>query len=130
MDRVLDDNYIPTPTDVLRARVRTNGIIETNFRVNDTIIRYYKTLKDTNDFKIVSNNLYVSFRIMYVNTQIDMHHSESVFTDYYYACIFCDFFRFVVCMTLVDRDLSVENGYIVLKMYEPCSLWSRSAAMI
>lgn len=67
MDRVLDDNYIPTPTDVLRARVRTNGIIETNFRVNDTIIRYDKTLKDTNDFKIVSNNLYVSFRIMYVN---------------------------------------------------------------
>lgn len=39
MDRILDDNYIPTPTDVLRARVRTNGIIETNFRVNDTIIR-------------------------------------------------------------------------------------------
>lgn len=39
MDRILDDNYIPTPTDVLRCRVRTNGIIETNFRVNDTIIR-------------------------------------------------------------------------------------------
>lgn len=40
MDRICDDNYIPSPTDVLRARVRTNGIIETNFRVNDTIIRY------------------------------------------------------------------------------------------
>lgn len=39
MERICDDNYIPTPTDVLRARVRTNGIIETNFRVNDTIIR-------------------------------------------------------------------------------------------
>lgn len=39
MDRICDDNYIPSPTDVLRARVRTNGIIETNFRVNDTIIR-------------------------------------------------------------------------------------------
>lgn len=39
MDRICDDKYIPTPTDVLRARVRTNGIIETNFRVNDTIIR-------------------------------------------------------------------------------------------
>lgn len=40
MDRICDDNYVPSPTDVLRARVRTNGIIETNFRVNDTIIRY------------------------------------------------------------------------------------------
>lgn len=39
MEKICDDNYIPTPTDVLRARVRTNGIIETNFRVNDTIIR-------------------------------------------------------------------------------------------
>lgn len=39
MDKICDDNYIPSPTDVLRARVRTNGIIETNFRVNDTIIR-------------------------------------------------------------------------------------------
>lgn len=39
MDRICDDNYIPSARDVLRARVRTNGIIETNFRVNDTIIR-------------------------------------------------------------------------------------------
>lgn len=39
MERILDDKYVPSPTDVLRARVRTNGIIETNFRVNDTIIR-------------------------------------------------------------------------------------------
>lgn len=38
MDRICDEKYVPSPTDVLRARVRTNGIIETNFRVNDTII--------------------------------------------------------------------------------------------
>lgn len=38
MDRICSEKYTPTPTDVLRARVRTNGIIETNFRVNDTII--------------------------------------------------------------------------------------------
>lgn len=41
MDRIVDEKYVPTPTDVLRARVRTNGIIETNFRVNDTIISMY-----------------------------------------------------------------------------------------
>lgn len=39
MERICDDKYVPTPTDVLRARVRTNGIIETNFQVDDTIIR-------------------------------------------------------------------------------------------
>ncbi|KAG4066614.1 hypothetical protein HA402_007250 [Bradysia odoriphaga] len=41
MERICDEKYVPTPTDVLRARVRTNGIIETNFRVNDTIISMY-----------------------------------------------------------------------------------------
>ncbi|XP_055372518.1 guanine nucleotide-binding protein G(o) subunit alpha-like [Condylostylus longicornis] len=41
MDRILEENYIPTATDVLRARVRTNGIIETNFRMNDAIISMY-----------------------------------------------------------------------------------------
>lgn len=41
MDRICDEKYVPSPTDVLRARVRTNGIIETNFRVNDTIISMY-----------------------------------------------------------------------------------------
>lgn len=41
MDRIVDEKYVPTATDVLRARVRTNGIIETNFRVNDTIISMY-----------------------------------------------------------------------------------------
>lgn len=38
MDRICSEKYVPTPTDVLRARVRTNGIIETNFKINDAII--------------------------------------------------------------------------------------------
>lgn len=49
MERICDDNYIPSPTDVLRARVRTNGIIETNFRVNDTIIRWVTKKKSVYD---------------------------------------------------------------------------------
>lgn len=40
MERICDEKYVPTPTDVLRARVRTNGIIETHFKINDIIIRY------------------------------------------------------------------------------------------
>lgn len=44
MERICDEKYVPTPTDVLRARVRTNGIIETHFRMNDVIIRYYYIL--------------------------------------------------------------------------------------
>ncbi|KAJ9573892.1 hypothetical protein L9F63_008752 [Diploptera punctata] len=39
MERICDEKYVPTPTDVLRARVRTNGIIETHFKINDVIIR-------------------------------------------------------------------------------------------
>lgn len=41
MHRYFEDKFIPTSTDVLRARVRTNGIIETHFRVNDAIISMY-----------------------------------------------------------------------------------------
>ncbi|XP_022900376.1 guanine nucleotide-binding protein G(o) subunit alpha-like [Onthophagus taurus] len=41
MDRICDPKYVPTPTDVLRARVRTQGIIETNFRINDIIVSMY-----------------------------------------------------------------------------------------
>ncbi|XP_071444439.1 guanine nucleotide-binding protein G(o) subunit alpha-like [Hetaerina americana] len=41
MERICDDKYTPTPTDVLRARVRTNGIIETHFKINDVIISMF-----------------------------------------------------------------------------------------
>ncbi|XP_053194594.1 guanine nucleotide-binding protein G(o) subunit alpha-like [Scomber japonicus] len=41
MSRVIAPNYIPTETDVLRVRLRTCGIIETQFQVNDTIFRLY-----------------------------------------------------------------------------------------
>ncbi|KAL5287861.1 GNAQ.2 family protein [Megaselia abdita] len=41
MHRYFEDKFIPTSTDVLRARVRTNGIIETHFRVSDAIISMY-----------------------------------------------------------------------------------------
>lgn len=42
MERICDPKYIPNPTDVLRARVRTQGIMETRFRVADgTIISMF-----------------------------------------------------------------------------------------
>lgn len=39
MSRIITPNYIPTETDLLRVRVRTCGIIETQFQVNGTIFR-------------------------------------------------------------------------------------------
>lgn len=39
MDRICSEKYVPTATDVLRARVRTTGIIETHFKINDFVIR-------------------------------------------------------------------------------------------
>lgn len=41
MERICDPKYVPSPTDVLRARVRTQGIIETHFRINDIIVSMY-----------------------------------------------------------------------------------------
>ncbi|GFT12790.1 tigger transposable element-derived protein 1 [Trichonephila clavipes] len=41
MDRICSEKYVPTATDVLRARVRTTGIIETHFKINDFVIRMF-----------------------------------------------------------------------------------------
>lgn len=41
MDRICSSKYIPNATDVLRARVRTTGIIETCFRINYVIFRMF-----------------------------------------------------------------------------------------
>lgn len=41
MERICDPKYVPNPTDVLRARVRTQGIIETNFKINDVVVSMY-----------------------------------------------------------------------------------------
>ncbi|XP_071780389.1 guanine nucleotide-binding protein G(o) subunit alpha-like [Centroberyx gerrardi] len=41
MSRIIAPNYIPTETDVLRVRVRTCGIIETQFQVDEMVFRMY-----------------------------------------------------------------------------------------
>ena len=40
MERICSPKFIPTQRDVLRARVRTQGVIETCFRHKGVIIRY------------------------------------------------------------------------------------------
>ncbi|XP_049925665.1 guanine nucleotide-binding protein G(o) subunit alpha-like [Epinephelus moara] len=41
MSRIIAPKYVPTETDVLRVRVRTCGIIETQFQLNEMIFRLY-----------------------------------------------------------------------------------------
>ncbi|XP_055021368.1 guanine nucleotide-binding protein G(o) subunit alpha-like, partial [Boleophthalmus pectinirostris] len=41
LSRIISPNYVPSETDVLRVRVRTCGIIETQFQVNDLVFRFY-----------------------------------------------------------------------------------------
>ncbi|KAL6102955.1 uncharacterized protein ACO6RY_02467 [Pungitius sinensis] len=41
ISRIIAPKYVPTETDVLRVRVRTCGIIETQFQLNETIFRLY-----------------------------------------------------------------------------------------
>ncbi|KAL3877273.1 hypothetical protein ACJMK2_035005 [Sinanodonta woodiana] len=41
MERIISPKFIPSEVDVLRARVRTTGIIETCFRINGAIFRMF-----------------------------------------------------------------------------------------
>lgn len=41
IDRIRDPAYVPNQQDVLRARVRTTGILETSFRFKDLIYRVF-----------------------------------------------------------------------------------------
>ncbi|XP_067221749.1 guanine nucleotide-binding protein G(o) subunit alpha-like [Chanodichthys erythropterus] len=41
ISRIIAPNYIPSETDVLRVRVRTRGVVETQFRVNNSLYRLY-----------------------------------------------------------------------------------------
>ncbi|XP_048256875.1 guanine nucleotide-binding protein G(o) subunit alpha-like [Haliotis cracherodii] len=41
MDRISSPSYVPTAKDVLRARVRTTGVIETCFKIESVIIRMF-----------------------------------------------------------------------------------------
>ncbi|KAL5018544.1 hypothetical protein ScPMuIL_004266 [Solemya velum] len=41
MNRICSRKFVPTPTDVLRARVRTSGVIETCFKISDVIFRLF-----------------------------------------------------------------------------------------
>ncbi|KAK5856255.1 hypothetical protein PBY51_007863 [Eleginops maclovinus] len=41
MSRIISPKYVPMETDVLRVRVRTCGIIETQFQLQDVIFRMY-----------------------------------------------------------------------------------------
>ncbi|XP_028308421.1 guanine nucleotide binding protein (G protein) alpha v1 [Gouania willdenowi] len=41
MSRITSPDYVPTETDVLRVRLRTTGVIETQFKVNHLVFRMY-----------------------------------------------------------------------------------------
>ncbi|XP_033998359.1 LOW QUALITY PROTEIN: guanine nucleotide-binding protein G(o) subunit alpha-like [Trematomus bernacchii] len=41
LSRIISPKYVPMETDVLRVRVRTSGIIETQFQLHDVIFRLY-----------------------------------------------------------------------------------------
>lgn len=41
MGRIMSPDYVPTETDVLRVRIRTTGVIETQFKVKHLLFRLY-----------------------------------------------------------------------------------------
>ncbi len=40
IDKFMESNYVPSTDDVLRARVRTTGIQEAEFKFEDIIFRF------------------------------------------------------------------------------------------
>ncbi|XP_054168106.1 guanine nucleotide-binding protein G(o) subunit alpha-like [Oppia nitens] len=41
INRITNEKYIPNTTDVLRARVRTRGVVETEFKVENLVIKMF-----------------------------------------------------------------------------------------
>ena len=71
MDRICSPKYIPTPKDVLRARVRTTGVIETCFKVHDVLIRL----------------------VIAVNTS-GIYYHYYYYYYYYYYCYYCYYYYY------------------------------------
>lgn len=40
MDRICKSDFVPNSKDVLRVRVRTTGVLETCFKIENVVIRY------------------------------------------------------------------------------------------
>uniref|UniRef100_A0A3Q2PT77 Guanine nucleotide binding protein (G protein) alpha v1 n=1 Tax=Fundulus heteroclitus TaxID=8078 RepID=A0A3Q2PT77_FUNHE len=51
MSRITSPDYVPTETDVLRVRLRTTGVIETQFKVNHLIFRYSSLSVSRTEFR-------------------------------------------------------------------------------
>ncbi|KAF7488704.1 Guanine nucleotide-binding protein G(o) subunit alpha [Sarcoptes scabiei] len=41
MDRITEIKYVPTTTDIVKSRIRTIGVVETEFKVHKSIIRMF-----------------------------------------------------------------------------------------
>lgn len=41
MERITSEKYIPNTNDVLKSRVRTIGVVETEFKIDNLIIRMF-----------------------------------------------------------------------------------------
>lgn len=41
MDRIVDEKYIPNTNDIVKSRIRTIGVVETEFKMDNKIIRMF-----------------------------------------------------------------------------------------
>ncbi|KAH6943796.1 hypothetical protein HPB50_027361 [Hyalomma asiaticum] len=121
MDRVCSEKYMPTPRDVLRARVRTNGIIETHFKIDDIVFRMFdvggqrserrKWIQCFDDVKAV---LYVVALSGYDMTlQEDptvnrLQESLKLFSS--------------ICNNMFFTNTSMVSGALLLSTYDSCTI--------
>ena len=65
MARICSPRFSPTAVDVLRARVRTTGIIETCFRINNMIFRYVSAVSTLCYYIMLAKIQYIAANIVY-----------------------------------------------------------------
>jgi len=87
LERISAPGYVPTQQDVLRTRVKTTGIVETQFHFKDL---HFKS--------VVVTAIFLYFPTVTMKCSLLL--LISLFTG---------------CSTWVDKDLSGKNGFIVLK---------------
>ncbi|XP_024863630.1 guanine nucleotide-binding protein G(o) subunit alpha isoform X2 [Kryptolebias marmoratus] len=133
ISRIIAPNYIPTETDVLRVRVRTCGIIETQFQLNETVFRLYdvggqrsERRKWLSCFDCVHAVLFVVALSSYDATQVEDHaanrlqESLELFSS---LCINAIFQRtsLILFMNKIDlfREKILHSGRH-LRFYLPC----------
>jgi hypothetical protein len=113
LDRIADENYIPTEQDVLRSRAKTTGIIETEFTVEKTKFRMVDVGGQRSERK-----KYVSY-----NNKIYFYINTLFFFFYRWMHCFQDVTAVIFCVAMSEYDLKLYEDESTNRMHESIKLF-------